>query len=387
MSQSRVYLAAVGDCNSPVTWSGIPYHFLQAAQAGKLIDAGLALKCDNAQWKRQRLLWNGWRWMTARGKGGYQYSVPFLERLWQVDQPRLLDQITINCFQLFPPSMVKEPRYRKIFYIDMTLHQLFEDYQIRQFIGSSIAREALEREQLGYQAADLVVGHSQWAARSVIEDYGISPDKVSAIVPGANIDRSVYQQWHAQASQPASTAEEPLKLIFVGKYWDRKGLDRLLEALLLVHREHRRVHLKVIGCRREDLPEHLQNVPDVEWLGFIDKRKEMSRFLDIVSRADIGCLLSRAEAGGMVLREYHALGLPVMGTAVGGSPEHMFDNAGHAFAPTADATEIASWLIGLIDHPESLQRLRQRAWERRLEATWDATVRQWHTLLSKHYVR
>lgn len=82
----------------------------------------------------------------------------------------------------------------------------------------------------------------------------------------------------------------------------------------------------------------------------------------------------------MVLREYHALGLIVMGTDVGGSPEHLFADAGRVFRPDAPASNIAEWLVQLIDHPEQLAQLRQLAWSKRQQATWDETVRQWSTV-------
>jgi glycosyltransferase involved in cell wall biosynthesis len=96
-----------------------------------------------------------------------------------------------------------------------------------------------------------------------------------------------------------------------------------------------------------------------------------------VSSADVGCLLSRAEAGGMVLREYHALGLVVMGTTVGGAPEHMFPDVGRAFAPAALPADIAAWLVDLVRRPSELARLRERAWACRERATWDVSVRRW----------
>lgn len=383
---SRVYLAAVGDVHDPITWSGIPYHFLQTAQAEGLIDEGLALRADGPQWRQRRLLWNAWRVLSGRGKGGYQYSVPFLEKLWNNDKKKLEGQFIINCFQLYPPSMVNDSKYRKCYYIDMTLKQLFVDYQIDATIGESIAADALAREKSGYQAAELVVCHSQWAANSVVNDYDIDASKVQAIVPGANLDRTALETWQTKATMRLRQPDEPLKLLFVGKYWDRKGLDRLLEALLVVNRQTDKVQMQVMGCERTTLPVHLQNVPHVEWLGFINKKTEMQRFLDTVASADVGCLLSRAEAGGMVLREYHALGLIVLGTAVGGSPEHMFADAGMAFAPDANADQIAAWLIQLATDHGYYSQLRRTAWERRQQATWLETVRQWRTISPKQYI-
>jgi glycosyltransferase involved in cell wall biosynthesis len=305
----------MGDANDPRTWSGIPYHFLQSAQAGNLIDEGLSLDTEGADWKCRRLLWNGWRYLTGQGKGGYQYSVTALEHTWKPVQERIQDGVVINCYQLYPPSVVSVPRIRKYYYIDMTLKQLFDFYQQRNSVGPVIAQEALQREKEGYQAAELVVCHSHWAAQSVIEEYGIKAEKVKAIVPGANLDRETYQRWYLKALQPVRTSDQPLRLVFIGKYWDRKGLDRLLEAVQFVQQQGRKIELSVMGCRREELPAHLRETAHVTWLGFLDKRTEMTRFLNLVTQADMGCLLSRAEAGGMVLREYHALGLVVLGTS------------------------------------------------------------------------
>jgi glycosyltransferase involved in cell wall biosynthesis len=382
MSHPRTYLSVMGDTNDARTWSGIPYHFLQAAQARKLIDEGLTLNTEDSGWRCRRLLWNGWRYITGQGKGGYQYSVSGLEHAWKPVRDHILDGVVINCFQLFSPSIVTERRIRKMFYIDMTLSQLFDFYQQRSTIGPAIAQEALQREKEGYQAAEIVVCHSQWAAQSVINDYGIDAGKVKAIIPGANIDRDSYHRWYQQAKLPVRTPGQPLRLIFIGKYWDRKGLDRLLEALQLVHKQGRQMDLTVLGCRREELPPQLQDTPNVKWVGFLDKRNEMEQFLNLVAESDIGCLLSRAEAGGMVLREYHALGLVVLGTAVGGSPEHMFADAGYAVSPEASREVVAGWLVDLCDHPEKLNALRRRAWEHRREATWDTTVSHWLSLLS-----
>ncbi|HMO35216.1 MAG TPA: glycosyltransferase family 4 protein [Gemmatales bacterium] len=266
----------------------------------------------------------------------------------------------------------------------MTLKQLFRDYALEKTIGKVILRDALQRELEGYQAAEWVVCHSQWAAESVMREYAIPAAKIRTIVPGANIDFVVFQHWYNTASMHLRQPHEPLRLLFIGKYWDRKGLDRLLETLLILQQKTRQVKLQVMGCDRNTLPVHLQNLPDVEWLGFVNKRTDTERFLQITGNADVGCLLSRAEAGGMVLREYHALGLIVMGPDVGGAPEHLFSDAGKAFPPESSAEEIANWIYTLATDYELYRKLRVRAWEKRQRATWETSVKQWREILPRN---
>jgi glycosyltransferase involved in cell wall biosynthesis len=376
----KAFLAAVGDSNSPVTWSGIPYHFLQAARAQRIIDEGLPLGTDGLGWKIRRLSWNSNRLLKGDSRGGYQYSTDFLERLWSPVLPRIRNSIVANCFQLYPPSVVKDGMIEKWFFIDQTLLQLFDYYELRATIGRRIATEAIAREREGYNAAAGVIVHSRWAAESVITDYGISPDQVHVVLPGANIDMTVYERWesHQQIRRHQSSDNQPppLKLVFVGKYWNRKGLDRLLEAIALGRRAGLRATLKVIGCERSSVRGNLRDVEGVDWLGFIDKRTEAARFLREVSECDVGCLLSRVEAGGIALREYHALGLVVLGPDTGGAPEHMIRDASIAVSPEATADDIASTLSDLEHDRSRFDKLHNAAWSQRHSALWDESVRQ-----------
>jgi glycosyltransferase involved in cell wall biosynthesis len=376
----KAFLAAMGDSNSPVTWSGIPYHFLQAARAEGLLDEGLPLATDGAGWKARRIAWNIGRVLSGDRLGGYQYSSAFLERLWSPVTARLRNNVVVNCFQLYPPSIVKDPAIEKWFFLDQTLLQLFDFYGQRSSVGRRIAQSAIEREREGYQSAAGVIVHSRWAARCVIGDYGVAANRVHVVTPGANVDPFEYARWEIEEekrrSVEAKHAERPLRLVFVGKYWRRKGLDRLLGALRLARRAGSRATLRVIGCERASLPAELLDVDGVEWIGFVDKRADAGKFLHAVSECDIGCLLSRVEAGGIAYREYHALALAVLGTNAGGAPEHMIPETSIVVSTEAADEEVAATLLKLERDSAHLKRLRESAWNLRRNALWQETVRQ-----------
>lgn len=370
-----VFLAAIGDVNKVDTWSGIPFHFMAAARPFGLVDQGLPLDVDGWSWRVRRLAWNGTRLPLRDRPGGYQYSVGFLERLWRPFVPSLIGGTVINCFPLFPPSVVSDPRIEKWFFLDQTLRQALEHYGLQEHIGHRIAAQALAREREGYQRAAGIIMHSRWAAESVIRDSGIDASKVHVVLPGANLDSGEYSRWQApRPSVPVSG--DHLKLVFVGKDWKRKGLDRLLRGLKRARELSSRATLRVVGCDRESLPADLAAVEGVEWYGFVNKQSEPARFLDAVAECDVGCLLSRAEAGGIAIREYHALGLAVVGTAAGGSPEHALPEASVLVRLEADDEEIAATLMALERDPDRLARMRRAAWDNRFSVTWEATVRK-----------
>lgn len=373
----RVFLAAVGDATDPVTWSGTPYYFLETARPMGLVHQGLPLSVEGWPWRLRRAMWNAQRVALGDRVGGYQYSTAFLQRLWAPVHARLRHHVVINCFQLYAPSVVSDRTIERWFFIDQTLLQLFDHYNLRPTVGRRIAADALQREREGYLSAAGVVAHSEWAAESVRRDYGVRADRVFVVTQGANFGIDAYRRWERVAAPKDSfPADGPLRLVFVGKEWRRKGLDRLLAGLTAARRRGFNGTLRVIGCERKQLPVELRDTERVDWVGFIDKRAELSRFFTLISECDIGCLLSRAEAGGCALREYHALGLIVLGPDAGGAREQLIPGASIAVAPTASIEAIASTLLHLQNDSSRFHTLRTTAWKRRHDALWSETVRQ-----------
>lgn len=314
--------------------------------------------------------------------GGFQYSESFLEALWKPYRERLRNALIINCFQLYPPSIVWDDSLEKWFFIDQTLLQLFDHYGTRASVGRRIAEEAIKREREGYQAATGVMVHSHWAARSVVEDYGVMADRVHVVVPGANLDLEAYSRWEQEEGERRAERcsgygpAGPVRFVFVGKEWKRKGLHRLMAGFRLARHKGCRSLLRVIGCSKESLPKELTAVEGIEWCGFVDKEREAGRFLHLVAQCDVGCLLSQAEAGGIAVREYHALGLAVLGTTAGGSPEHACAEASWLLEPEAPDEAVGQAILKISRERARLEAAREAAWSKRHSFLYPATVQR-----------
>jgi glycosyltransferase involved in cell wall biosynthesis len=372
----RRFVAAVGDSNDPVTWSGIPFHLLQALKETNPSWRGLPFAADGTAWMRRRLIWNARQVMTGDQRGGYQYSTRFLEKLWGPHRAEIQGGMVINCFQLYPPSVVADDSIEKWFFIDQTLTQLFEYYGEAERVGRCIAAEAVERERIGYESATAIFTHSDWAAEGVM-GYGIDSKKVRTSVPGASLDLGQYRLWEAGQTQRSTDdlSSDGLRLVFVGKYWYRKGLDRLMRAFQIARRGGAQMSLTVIGCERGSLPEDVRDAEGVGWLGFIDKRRAFRSFVDAVASCDVGCLPSRAEAGGIALREFHALGLAVLATTTGGTPEHAFPPSSWLISETAGDQELAGMLVALANDRDAVRNAKAAAWTNRARFLYPATIR------------
>lgn len=370
------YVACMGDATDPDAWSSIPYHFLQAARHADLLDEGLRLDPRAGRIRRARWIWNAGRLLGGSGSGGFQYSTKMLEMVWEPVRGQLAGATIVNQFQLFPPWVVADSRIQKWFYLDATLSLLADHYEMR--LGRRIFKDAVRREREGYHAAAGIATFSGFAAESVINDYGVPAARVHVVPPGANISIEAYAEWELQAIGRRQGEIEgearPLRLAFVGREYIRKGLDRLLEAIALARQRGFAGTLDVVGIQRDQVPSQLAQLPGIRWHGLISRRREPLRLLNAISNCDVGVLLSRRELSAIALREYLALGMVVLGPAVGGCRDLMEPGASVQVGPDDSTEAIAQILLSLERDAGRMQRLRACAWATRKNALWSQSV-------------
>ena len=380
----RVLLAAVGDPNDAATFGGTPFHFLEAATALEVVDAGLPLDATAAKWKRRRVLWNIRRLISYGEWGGYQFSKHFLDKLWQEISLEPSD-VVISFSSLLPEKIFQRHGDQILFYVDQCLADLFEVYGLARAIGRKAITDALARERAQLAGCRAVVCRSAWAAESIRQRYSLPSSKVHVAVGGANIRRDALEAFDAaHTDQPPSRHPGPLRIVFVGKEWQRKGLDRLIRAQKLLHARNVATRLLVIGIDRASLPAEVTNAPGVVFAGFIDKNTDSDRFIDLVASSDLGCLPSRAEASARSVSEFCRLGLPVVVPEAGGSIEQAACSMTTlTVSRNASDSKIADLLYGLATDEARLLSLRAQAWKARHVASWDNAVRVFAPLVGR----
>ena len=356
-------LTCIGDAASPATWSGTPFHFLNAARRAGFIDAGWRL--DPKRLRVRRLMWNVRHRLRHGESGGFQYSDDFLRRLLTQANPTGNDVEVISHFPLFPPATYDAP---VSYYIDATLAQNFEEYGIAECraVCSQMMADAMAREKEQYLLAKRIVCMSAWAARSVVERYGISPDKVHVVPGGSNADHENFRG--LVKIQPASFS--PLRLGFLGKDWRRKNLPFVLEIAEILHARGVNVEVIAAGFAPAHGPRHRL----LRAIGYIDKRAQPQSFLDFIRSCHFTCLFSSAEAFGISNRESLHLGVPVLARNVGGISDTIPEGCGHLFAPDATAAEVADVIANYVDEPDRHSALHARIRDRSSTFTWNAAV-------------
>jgi phosphatidylinositol alpha-mannosyltransferase len=149
------------------------------------------------------------------------------------------------------------------------------------------------------------------------------------------------------------TPGEELKILFVGRPEERKGLPVLLTAFNALV-EHVPSRLTVIGAEEDDVKRWLA---DPELLGSIDVRGRVSEeeLWAELHAADVLCAPSLSgESFGMVLTEAFAAGTPVIASGIAGYSDVVTDGVDGLLVPPGDPQRLAEELQRVHHEPERL---------------------------------
>ena len=148
---------------------------------------------------------------------------------------------------------------------------------------------------------------SQWAADSLVL-HGADPDRIRILPPGVDLEL-----WQPHAKQE-SDADRPLRLLFVGGDFKRKGGQLLLQAL----------DGPLAGRAELDIVTR-DPVPSSSPARVHRLEANAPELLELYARADLFVMPSLAECFGIATVEALASGLPAIVGSVGGSREIVQD--------------------------------------------------------------
>ena len=371
-------VAVVGDVLDINTWSNTPWYFYHEGARQGLFNQPWRL--DMNKFSTSRKIWNATQMLSGKGKGGYQYSESFLDKAEAMIKPSWFSSTVISMNQVFPRARkVTSSGGQIYYYVDMTLADLFAERSYNVNISETAKRKALEIEKENYERAAGVVSMATWVHTSLKDFYKLPAGKIHAIMPGANLPLETVGVVPDMKDGAGITRN--LRLGFIGKDWKRKGLLTLLDARDLLEQKGYKVNVIVIGPS----PEELTGRRGVEFTGFIDKRSDHQKFIEVIRGCDVGCLFSESEALGISVLEFLSVGVPVIGYAHQGTLDTLIPGASVRFTLKDGADTIAQRLSSIIDNPPELRSLRERARSAQENVTWKSTINQWAQLLNRRH--
>jgi len=158
------------------------------------------------------------------------------------------------------------------------------------------------------------------------------------------------------------SSPDVLKLVYVGRLHETKGVDFLLDVMNEQQLADKRLKLTVVGGG--PLEQHLRRRAAGDERIEIIGRVSPDIVKDYVSYADILCVPSlwRENHPG-VIREALRAGVPVLVSDIGGAPEMVKNNVDGLILPPGDKLAWASALAGLSASPSRVEELQNGAVE------------------------
>ncbi len=195
-------------------------------------------------------------------------------------------------------------------------------------------KHGLNREV--FETARALVTWSEWARASLVTDYGVSRDRVSVIAPGAAAPYFAM----GRERTPARGPERPIRLLFVGGDFVRKGGPLLIESFSQA--------LTQRACELHIVTQTALSAPPgvVVHRGV---RPNSPELFQLYRDADAFVLPSYGECLAVVLMEATAAGLPVIATDVGALTEAAIDGRTAIVVPAGDGRALRAAIERMVD--------------------------------------
>jgi glycosyltransferase involved in cell wall biosynthesis len=205
-------------------------------------------------------------------------------------------------------------------------------------------------EQRVYDRCDRFITLSQAFADILHKDYHIAHEKIHVIPGGINPQNFQITHSRQQAREQLGLPIDRPILFTPRRLVQRMGIDKLLEALVLVKQQVPDVWLAIAGKggQREALEKQAQDLGlanHVQFLGFVPDADLPVCY----QAADLTVVPSQSLEGfGLVLLESLACGTPVLSTPIGGIPEVLRPFEPNLVTANPTANAIADRLIAYL---------------------------------------
>ena len=222
-----------------------------------------------------------------------------------------------------------------------------------------------KREAAIYRRADLIFTMSDRLRDSFIQDFQLPPERLVTLHCGPN-----FSLGDTPTTPPARPPHPTI--LFVGRDFQRKGGDLLLEAFARVRRQLPEARLLMVGPgKRPGIPEGVE-VWDFQDRDTLEGRKAMDR---AYRSARLFCLPTRFEPFGTSFIEAMAYQLPCVGPRAWAVPEIIRDGETGILVPPENPEALAEALVHLLSNEALARAMGEAARQRMLKRfTWPAII-------------
>lgn len=231
-----------------------------------------------------------------------------------------------------------------IYATDVTFRANVDYYGWFSDLNQTAFNEADEIEKNALHDATIVTLPSSWAIQSAIDHYDVNPSHLVLAEYGANLDDIPSRETAITSHNDVGR----LKILFVGRGWDRKGGEIALQTWEHLRSMGYDTSITFVGSTP---PRQIEQV-GVNVIPLLDKNdpEQYRRLWNLYIESHFFLLPTRAEAFGIVFSEASSFGLPCISTQTGGVPNAVRNGEnGYTLPIEAGAEEYAQLIASIWD--------------------------------------
>ncbi|WP_460716998.1 glycosyltransferase family 4 protein [Nocardioides ginsengisegetis] len=293
----------------------------------------------------------------AHVRAQYRFG-PETSRLRSIARDRAISRLRIAPHVLHVRNVYRPSRCPYTAFIDSTTAQKASEWTDWPGHATDVSRR-IELERAYYASASVVLTAGHDAAESLHSDYGLGRDQVEVV--GAGL--SGLPDLHPRITRPG------LRILFVGREFDRKGGPPLLEAIGRLRGRNVDVRLDVVGPAKDEVLSR-SGVVNHGWVS------DSKRLFRLYSEADVFCLPALHEPYGRVVLEAMSYGIPCLVSTTGELPRLVEHGVRGLQVSPGSADELERSLEWLTDHPDDRAAMGRAARAYVEDFTWDAVARR-----------
>jgi glycosyltransferase involved in cell wall biosynthesis len=208
--------------------------------------------------------------------------------------------------------------------------------------------------------SNALIGVSTYTKKELTEFYDITEEKIRVIYNGVDVEKFKPNTDKAGVRRELGLEEKQKIILFVGRLYQRKGLDTLLQSIPKVIQNFKDVKFVICGEGFKQNKEKLLKLvkklnidSSVLFVGYFPDEK----LPDLYAASDIFVLPALYENFPFAILEAQATGLPVISTTVGGIPELITDHKNGLLVEPANSEQLTETVMSLLQNPEFAEEL------------------------------
>lgn len=296
---------------------------------------------------------------------GGTLSVILEARRYYKDNKDNIDYVVDQCntHRFFTPLWVD--RKKRIFFIHQFTREIWDINMKRPFNHLGRISESWF-SKLSNKDLALTVSNS---TREDLIGMGFDDRKITVLPEGID-----FRHWKRE---DFLKKEDDPTFIYVGRYSNYKGIDKVVRAYLEIRKKYSNAKLWIVGKKNE---EYIKDVlmpilggesKGVEFLGFVSDEKK----LELMSRAHCLIFPSIREGWGLIITEAAAVGTPSIGYDSPGIRDALnLGNSGYMCRENTE-NELERLMFRVIEEDDEYKMMRERAYDYSLNFHWSNTAR------------